>query len=317
MAALVTGLGSNDEVLVPDFTFVSTAQCAALRGATPVLCDIRSDTLNIDEQRLEEALTEKTRAIIPVHYAGVSAEMNTIMEFADKHRLLVIEDAAQAIGCTYYDVAVGGMGDLSVFSFHSTKNIQCGEGGMVVVNNPDFLEKCVIAWEKGTDRRKFMEGHVEKYQWQELGSSFLASEITAAMLSVQLSATQEINDRRRLLWQNYADAFAGYAKKRLVQTPEIPDNITHNGHLFFLLLPDPESRQALIAELKEKGICAVFHYTPLHESRGGKTYCRQGMELVNAKILPHRLLRLPLYPDLTEYEQTRVVDAVGEFLERL
>ncbi|MEM7069986.1 MAG: aminotransferase class I/II-fold pyridoxal phosphate-dependent enzyme, partial [Pseudomonadota bacterium] len=177
MSALVAGLKTGDEVLVPDYTFVSSAQCVALRGATPVLCDIRPDTLNLDESRLEEALTENTKAIIPVHYAGVSAEMDVINEFAKKHQLLVIEDAAQAIGCTYHGKPVGSRGDISVFSFHSTKNIHCGEGGMVVVNNPEFTDRCAVSWEKGTDRRNFMAGQVEKYQWQDLGSSFLASEI--------------------------------------------------------------------------------------------------------------------------------------------
>lgn len=317
MASLVARFKPGDEVLVPDFTFVSTAQCIALRGATPVLCDIRSDTLNLDETRLEEALTSKTRAIMPVHYAGISAEMNAIRRFADKHNLLIIEDAAQAIGCTYHGKPVGSIGDMSVFSFHSTKNIHCGEGGMVVVNNPEFSERCAVAWEKGTDRRKFMEGQVEKYQWQELGSSFLASEITAAMLSVQLDAEKEINDRRRKIWQNYAEAFAPFSKIDGVQVPVVPDKVNHNGHLYYLILPDQSSRSQMIRYLKDKEISAVFHYTPLHESKGGKTYCRQGMTLNHASNLPHQLIRLPLYPDLTHDQQTRVIEATSEFLEKL
>ncbi|MEM9279425.1 MAG: dTDP-4-amino-4,6-dideoxygalactose transaminase [Pseudomonadota bacterium] len=317
MASLVAGFGPGDEVLVPDFTFVSSAQCVALRDATPVLCDIRDDTLNMDETRLEEALTDKTKAIIPVHYAGVSAEMNSIREFADKHNLLIIEDAAQAIGCSYHEKPVGMVGDMSVFSFHSTKNVHCGEGGMVVVNNPEFSEKCSIAWEKGTDRSRFMEGRVEKYQWQALGSSFLASEITAAMLSVQLNAEQEINDRRRVIWQRYNDALGQYSGSGKIKTPYIPDGVVHNGHMYFIILPDQNSRSALISELEEKNISAVFHYTPLHESNGGKKYCKQGMELRNASDLPHRLLRLPLYPDLSHDDQSRVIDMVFEFVERL
>ncbi|MGI9350695.1 MAG: dTDP-4-amino-4,6-dideoxygalactose transaminase [Rhizobiaceae bacterium] len=316
MTALVAELKAGDEVLVPDFTFVSTAQCIALRGATPVLCDIRADTLNLDESRLEEALTEKTKAIIPVHYAGVSAEMDEITGFARKHGLLVIEDAAQAIGCSYRGKPVGSMGDMSVFSFHSTKNIHCGEGGMVVVNNPAFSDRCTIAWEKGTDRRQFLEGQVEKYQWQELGSSFLASEVTAAMLWAQLQQEKNINDRRRTIWQKYHEAFVKFAAAELVQLPSVADHIKHNGHLFYLILPEAKNRSALIEHLKQKKINAVFHYTPLHESSGGKKYCQQGMELTNAASLPHRLLRLPLFPGLSEEDQDRVIEAVTDFLER-
>ena len=316
MAALVADLGPGDEVLVPDFTFVSTAQCIALRGATPVLCDIRPDTMNIDESRLDEALTEKTKAIFPVHYAGVSAEMDEIVGFARKHGLLVIEDAAQAIGCTYKGKPVGTMGNMSVFSFHSTKNIHCGEGGMVVVNDPEFSDRCAIAWEKGTDRRRFLEGQVEKYQWQELGSSFLASEVTAAMLWAQLQAEMTINDKRRTIWQQYYEAFAPYVSSGIVRLPANPEHIRHNGHLFFLLLPDADSRSALIDHLKKRNISAVFHYTPLHESSGGKKYCRRGMDLIHASSLPHQLIRLPLYPDLSQDDQTRVIEAVTDFLER-
>lgn len=317
MATLVANINSGDEVLVPDFTFVSTAQCVALRGATPVLCDVRHDTLNIDETRLAEALTSKTKAIMPVHYAGVSAEMNAIREFANEHNLLIIEDAAQAIGCSYHNKPVGTIGDMSVFSFHSTKNVHCGEGGMVVVNNPEFSERCSIAWEKGTDRRRFLEGNVEKYQWQELGSSFLASEITAAMLSVQLAAEGEINTRRRDIWQRYDDVLGQYSTGGKIGTPSIPEGVEHNGHLYFIVLPDQSARTALISELKEQKINAVFHYTPLHESSGGKRYCRQGMDLRNASELPHRLLRLPLYPDLSIQEQDRVIETVSSFVERM
>lgn len=316
MATLVAGLGPGDEVLVPDFTFVSTAQCVALRGAKPVLCDIRKDTLNIDETRLNEAISPDTRAIIPVHYAGVSAEMNAIRNFAKEHNLLVIEDAAQAIGCYYDKKPAGSFGDMAVFSFHSTKNVHCGEGGMVVVNNPEFSEHCEIAWEKGTDRRSFLEGHVEKYQWQALGSSFLASEITAAILSVQLEFAEEINRRRLSIWETYSSAFRPWERKGLVQLPTIPENVSHNGHMFYMILPSTELRSALIKVLKQRNITAVFHYTPLHESNGGREHCRPGMDLPVSSDLPHRLLRLPLYPDLSPDEQARVIEAINDFFEK-
>jgi len=317
MAMLAAGIAPGDEVLVPDFTFVSTAQCVALRLATPVLCDIRADTLNLDENRLEEAITTKTKAVLPVHYAGVSAEMHAINSFAEKYNLLVIEDAAQAIGCTYHNKPVGSLGDISVFSFHSTKNIHCCEGGMVVSNSKKFTNKCAIAWEKGTDRRQFLEGQVEKYQWQTLGSSFQASEVTAALLWEQLQVEKTVNDRRRALWKKYNDSFLPYANQGKINVCQVPENVTHNGHLFYLILPNQEARSHLIHQLKECFIDAVFHYTPLHASIGGKKYCRQGMELDCSSTLPNRLLRLPLYPDLSDSDQGRVIDIVSDFLDRL
>ena len=317
MAAIVAGIGSGDEVLVPDFTFVSSAQAFALRGAVPVLCDVRSDTLNLDETRLEEALTENTRAIVPVHYAGIAADMDAICAFAQKHDLLIIEDAAQAIGCTYKGQPVGSHGDMATFSFHATKNIHCGEGGMLVVNNPQYTDRAAIAWEKGTDRRQFLEGNVEKYQWKALGSSFLASEVTAAMLSAQLASEEQINDRRRTIWNRYFDAFATAEQRGVVKCPGVPNEAKHNGHLFYLLLPYTETRKAMIKHMHDCGVQTVFHYTPLHESDGGREYCRQGMPLQNAATLPHQLLRLPLYPDLTDDEQEKVIAAALQFLDRL
>lgn len=317
LATLISGIGPGDEVLVPDYTFVTTAQSVALRGATPVLCDIRDDTLNLDENRLSEALTKKTKAIMPVHYAGISTEMDTLTNFARENNLLVIEDAAQAIGCTYKTKALGNLGDMSAFSFHATKNIHCGEGGMLAINNPDYIDPAIIAWEKGTDRRQFTEGRVEKYQWQTLGSSFLASEISAAMLSAQLGDIEAINHKRLKIWGRYFEAFEAAEKRGVVRRPGLPQHISHNGHLFYLILPDTDSRKAMIAFLKKEGIETTFHYTPLHQSDGGRKYCRQGMDLHNAADLPHRLLRLPIYPDLTISEQDKVIEYINKFLANL
>ncbi len=317
MATLVANIRAGDEVLVPNFTFVSTAQSVALRGAVPVFCDIRPDTLNLDEGRLEEALTEKTKAILPIHYAGISAEMTAICQFAEKHGLMVIEDAAQAIGCKYEEKPVGTYGDMSAFSFHATKNIQCGEGGMLVVNNPAYTDACAIAWEKGTDRREFLSGNVQKYQWQSLGNSFLASELTAAFLHAQLESELEINKSRTAIWQRYQDAFLPLSGKHGFQCPFVPDNVTHNGHLYYLVLPDSHVRTAFISHMAEQGIQIVFHYTPLQESTGGRVYGRVGTDLNVSSDIPHRLVRLPLYPDLLPDMQDRVINSTIRFLERL
>ena len=317
MASVVAGFGPGDEVLVPDFTFVSTAQCVALRGATPVLCDIRPDTLNLDEQRLEEAITDKTRGIIPIHYAGMSADMETICKIADKHGLTVIEDAAQAVGSKFHGKPVGTYGAMSAFSFHGTKNIQCGEGGLLAVNSPDLTDACAVAWEKGTDRRQFLEGNLERYQWKSLGSSFLTSEISAAMLWSQLNIEEEITRKRCEIWERYHSAFADAEQKGLVTRPTVPEGVEHNGHLYYLILPDTETRARMIRAMTEVGVGTVFHYTPLHESDGGKKYCRTGMSLTHASSLPHRLIRLPLFPDLSDSEQAHVIASILEFLETL
>ncbi len=317
MASVVAGFGPGDEVLVPDFTFVSTAQCVALRGATPVLCDIRPDTLNLDEQRLEEAITDKTRGVIPIHYAGMSAEMETICKIADKHGLTVIEDAAQAVGSKFHGKPVGTYGAMSAFSFHGTKNIQCGEGGLLAVNSPDLTDACAVAWEKGTDRRQFLEGNLERYQWKSLGSSFLTSEISAAMLWSQLNIEKEITRKRCEIWERYHSAFADAEQKGLVTRPTVPEGVEHNGHLYYLILPDTETRARMIRAMTEVGVGTVFHYTPLHESDGGKKYCRTGMSLTHASSLPHRLIRLPLFPDLSDSEQAHVIASILEFLETL
>lgn len=317
LAMLLARIKPGDEVLVPDFTFVTTAQCVALRGATPVFCDIRSDTMNLDEARLHEALTPATRAIIPIHYGGVCAEMDAINRFACDHDLLVVEDAAQAIGASYHDRPAGSLGDMAAFSFHATKNIQCGEGGMLIVNNRELQDAAHIAWEKGTNRRRFAQGRVDKYQWTSLGTSFVCSELNAAMLAGQLSMSDAVQTQRRMLWRTYETAFHPHAEKLGIGLARIPDHCVHNGHLFYLIFPDPASRNAFQAHLHGQGIQAHFHYVPLHTTKGGRHYGRMGMELHNAAILPDRLVRLPMFFDLTVDQQQRIIDVSLEFLERL
>ncbi len=317
LAMLLLQLEPGDEVLVPDFAFVTTAQCVALRSAVPVFCDIRADTLNIDESRLEEALTPRTKAIIPVHYGGVCAEMDAITSFAKDHDLRVVEDAAQAIGCTYKGREAGSLGDMAAFSFHATKNIQCAEGGMFLASNADFADAAPIAWEKGTDRRNFMEGRVDKYQWMSLGTSFAASELNAAMLSVQLAFEEIIRSKRLGLWHRYLDAFQNEVQRGVVRICDVPAHCTHNGHLFYLILPDKASRDGLLRHLHAKNIGSTFHYVPLHDSIAGCTYGRIGMALDNAVDLPHRLIRLPLFMDMSNDQQHRVIEATMTFLERL
>lgn len=314
LAMLVAGVGPGDEVLVPDFTFVTTAQCVALRGATPVFCEIREDTLNLDEAKLKEALTPRTKAIIPVHYAGVCAEMDAIGAFAEKHGLLVVEDAAQAIGCTYRGRPAGSLGHMAAFSFHATKNVQCGEGGMLAINDPAIVDAAHIAWEKGTDRRQFTEGRVDKYQWKTLGTSFVPSEISAAMLLAQLAEADTINSKRLAIWERYHAAFASAEKRGALQRPRVPPDCSHNGHIYYLILPNRATRDAMLQHLKGAGIIATFHYVPLHASDGGRKYGRPGMELMRAASLPDRMIRLPLYADLQDEQQRRVIEAVDEFL---
>ena len=273
--------------------------------------------MNLDEARLHEALTPATRAILPIHYGGVCAEMDAINRFARDHDLLVVEDAAQAIGASYHDRPAGSLGDMAAFSFHATKNIQCGEGGMLVLNNDKFLEEAYISWEKGTDRRKFLLGEAAKYQWVSLGTSFVCSEINAAMLSTQLRMVESVKKRRMAIWKKYHEAFLPYKMSNLIDVAEIPSHCHSNGHLFYLIFPDEASRKKFQKHLYDQKIHAYFHYVPLHESIGGKRFGRVGMGLNNAKKLPHRLVRLPMFFDLTVDQQQRVIDVSLEFLERL
>ncbi|MBT0663404.1 dTDP-4-amino-4,6-dideoxygalactose transaminase [Geobacter pelophilus] len=295
MAAILADIQPGDEVIMPSFTFVSTANAFVLRGAVPVFVDIRPDTLNIDETKIEAAITDKTRAIVPVHYAGVACEMDTIIEIARKHNLIVIEDAAQGIFSTYKSRPLGSIGNLGTLSFHETKNIICGEGGALLVNKEELAERAEIIWEKGTDRSKFARGEVEKYTWVDIGSSFLPGEVTAAFLWAQMEEAQIITGRRLAIWDAYHEGFAALERSGRVRRPVVPDGIAHNAHMYYLLLPDAKKRTQFMDTLKEMGINTVFHYIPLHSSPAGKKYGRVADTMTVTDNTSNCLVRLPLW----------------------
>jgi dTDP-4-amino-4,6-dideoxygalactose transaminase len=309
-AALLAGLGPGDEVVMPSYTYVSTANAFALRGATPVFVDIEPETLTIDPARAAEAITPATRAIVAVHYAGVGCEMDALRALADRHDLLLIEDAALGLMSSYRDRPLGGIGDMATVSFHETKNLTSGEGGALLVNSPELRDRAEIAWEKGTDRVRFDRGEVERYRWVDLGSSFGANEITAAFLWAQLENADEITARRRVIWDRYHEAFADLEAAGRLRRPVVPADRTHNAHMYYLLLPDPEARAPFIDELAARGILAVFHYVPLHAAPAGRRFGRQHGELVNTDQLSARLVRLPLWTAMGESEVGRVIEAV-------
>ncbi len=315
MSALLAGLDPGDEVIMPSYTFVSTANAFVLRGAVPVFVDIREDTLNIDETQIEAAITPKTRAIVPVHYAGVGCEMDTICVLAKQHNLLVIEDAAQGVMATYKGRPLGSIGDLGCFSFHETKNIIAGEGGALLVNRDDLSSKAEIVREKGTNRNQFFRGEVDKYSWVDVGSSYLPGEVIAAFLYAQIEAAQSITDRRMEIWKEYHNGFLGLEREGQVRRPIIPKECEHNAHMYYLLTGSGAERSALIAFLKTKDVHSVFHYVPLHSSPAGRKFSRQSGSLLNTEDLSGRLLRLPLYPDLLD--AGRIVDLVERFYSRV
>jgi dTDP-4-amino-4,6-dideoxygalactose transaminase len=295
MAAILAGVGAADEVIMPSYTFVSTANAFVLRGATPVFIDIREDTLNLDENRVEEAITEKTRAIVPMHYGGVGCEMDTIMEIARRHDLLVIEDAAQALLSTYRGRPLGSIGDIGTFSFHETKNIISGEGGAILLNRSRFAGRADTIREKGTNRKAFFRGEVDKYSWVDIGSSFLPSDLIAAYLWAQMEDAENITARRLYLWNTYHEALEPLEDQGLLKRPVIPESCGHNAHMYYILLPSLERRTQLIEHLKSKGIHAVFHYVPLHDSVMGRRVCRSAGDLGRTTQLAERLLRLPFW----------------------
>jgi dTDP-4-amino-4,6-dideoxygalactose transaminase len=298
MSALLANLQPGDEVIMPSFTFVSTANAFVLRGAVPVFVDIRPDTLNIDERLIEGALTQKTKAIVPVHYAGVGCEMEPILELAKQHNLLVIEDAAQGFDATWKGRPLGSIGNLAALSFHGTKNIISGEGGALLVNDSQFVERSEILREKGTNRKKFLEGLADKYTWVDVGSSFLCSDITAAFLLAQLQAAKEINQKRIAVWDQYYKALESAERQGLLIRPTIPEGAKHNGHIFYVLLSRSDIRPKVISALKEVGIGATFHYVPLHSAPAGLKFGRTPAEMNHTDSLSSRILRLPLWPDL-------------------
>lgn len=298
MAAILADIQPGDEIIMPSYTFVSTANAFVLRGGVPVFVDIRPDTLNIDETKIEAAITARTKAIVPVHYAGVACEMDAIMDIAQRHNLLVIEDAAQAVMSTYKGKTLGTIGHLGAYSFHETKNIISGEGGALLVNDERFAERAEIVREKGTNRSQFFRGQVDKYTWVDVGSSYLPGEVIAAFLWAQIEEAESITQKRLDIWHHYHQAFATLEEAGKLRRPIIPDDSQHNAHMYYILLESLEKRTEVIAYLKEKNVNAVFHYVPLHSSPAGKKYARISDAMVHTDDLSDRLLRLPLWIDM-------------------
>ena len=313
MAAILSNVGPGDEVIMPSYTFVSTADAFVMRGATPVFVDIRPDTMNIDEKKIEEAITTNTKAIVPVHYAGVACEMDTIMEIARKYNLLVIEDAAQGVMSEYKGRPLGTIGDYGCYSFHETKNYSMGEGGALIVKNHNNFEKAEIIREKGTDRSRFFRGQVDKYTWVEAGSSYLPSDINAAYLYAQLEMADEINNKRLKMWDLYYKSLKDVEQ---LDMPYVPAECKHNAHMFYIKVKDLEERTKLINYLKENEIQAVFHYIPLHTAPAGIKYGRFHGEDKYTTKESERLLRLPMYYELKEEDVLKVCDKIKEFYKR-
>lgn len=313
MAALLSDIKPGDEVIMPSYTFVSTADAFVLRGATPVFVDIRPDTMNIDETLIEDAITPKTKAIVPVHYAGVGCEMDTIMDIARRHNLTVIEDAAQAIASTYKGKALGTFGDFGCYSFHETKNISMGEGGALLIQNEDMIEPAEIIREKGTNRAKFFRGQIDKYTWVNYGSSYLPSDMNAAYLWAQLENLDIIQKKRLSVWNRYREGLSELEKKEYIEFGVIPDECTNNAHMFYIKVRDLEKRTDLLKFLRENGIEAVFHYVPLHSAPAGRKFGRFNGEDRYTTKESERLIRLPLFYSITEEEVNFIIEIVKEF----
>lgn len=314
MAMMLCDLKPGDEVILPSYTFSSTANAAVLAGARLVFVDVRPDTMNIDEKKIEKAITDKTKVIMVVHYAGVACEMDTIMEIAHKHGLKVVEDAAQGVMSTYKGRALGTIGDFGCYSFHETKNYSMGEGGAIVINNPAYNEKAEILREKGTNRSKFFRGQVDKYTWVDFGDSYLPSELNAAYLYPQLLKAEEINNDRLRTWQKYYDAFKPFADTGRIEIPFIPEGCEHNAHMFYIKLADLQERTEFISFMKSHGIGCVFHYIPLHSAPAGCKYGRFDGEDEYTTKESERLVRLPMYYGLTDADSDEVIKAASEFL---
>jgi dTDP-4-amino-4,6-dideoxygalactose transaminase len=312
LAALLLDLKEGDEVVMPAFTFVSIANAFVLRGARPVFADIRPDTLNLDEKKLPNLITRNTRAIVPVHYAGVGCEMDRILEVARKQNLAVIEDNAHGLFGKYRGRFLGTFGCLATQSFHETKNVTCGEGGALLINDERYIERAEIIRQKGTDRTRFLRGEVDKYSWIDVGSSYLPSDILAAFLLAQLEARERIQAVRQRIWERYYDELTDWADGNGVRLPVVPADCNQAYHLFYLLLPSLQERQRFIAHLKERAILSVFHYVPLHTSEMGRRYGGVLGDCPVAEMVGDRLVRLPFYNELSETEQSRVIDAIHE-----
>jgi dTDP-4-amino-4,6-dideoxygalactose transaminase len=314
MAALLLGIEAGDEVVMPSFTFASTAAAFALRGATIVFVDIRPDTLNLDEAVLAGAITDRTRAVVAVHYAGVACEMDAILELAAERDVAVVEDAAQGVLASYRSRPLGSIGDIGALSFHETKNVMCGEGGALLLNDVDSIEGAEIIREKGTNRQQFYRGQVDKYTWVDLGSSYAPSEINAAFLYAQLADAAAITAERRRIWEAYHQAFEDLELDGSARRPIVPEHCEHNAHLYYLLVANREQRDVLIGQLAERGISAVFHYVPLHDSPAGRRFGRAHGSLRETTDVSTRLVRLPLWVGMGPDEIDRVTAAVHEAL---
>lgn len=312
MSAILAGIEPGDEVIMPSYTFTSTANAFVLRGAKPVFVDIREDTLNIDEALIEPAITQRTKAICVVHYAGVAAAMDPILEVARRRGLTVIEDAAQALFSSYRGRPLGTFGALSAFSFHETKNVISGEGGALAVTDPELIERSEIIWEKGTNRAAFQRGEVAKYTWIDVGSSFLPSDIVAAFLYTQLKSGAAITALRNVSWQRYHEAFAELEKEGLARRPIIPADCTHNAHIYYLLARSPAERARILEMTRARGVHAISHYVPLHSAPAGLKFGRTGSTMARTDDLSERLIRMPLHPQLNEADQDYIATTVSQ-----
>ena len=315
MAAILMDLKPGDEVIMPSYTFVSTASAFVLRGAVPVFVDVRPDTCNIDENLIESAITDKTKGIVCVHYAGVSCEMDTIMAIAKKHNLMVIEDAAQAFGSLYKGRPCGTIGDMGCYSFHETKNVICGEGGALIINNDKFIERAEIIREKGTNRTKFFRGEIDKYTWVDIGSSYLPSDMIAAFLYSQLENMDKINNARLESWDKYDAVFKKY--DNVITRQHIPNDCKHNAHMYYIRFQDLNTRTSFIQHMKQNEIGTVFHYIPLHSSPAGQKFCRAVGNLKNTDKISDTLVRLPMFYELYEEQRKRVIQCAEQFLKTL
>lgn len=313
LAALLLDIKPGDEVILPSYTFVSTADAFVLRGAQAVFVDIRPDTMNIDETLIEDAVTERTRAIVPVHYAGVSCEMDTILDIAKRKGLYVVEDAAQGVMASYKGRALGAIGDFGAYSFHETKNYSCGEGGALLIKDPGYIDRAEILREKGTDRSKYYRGQVDKYRWQDYGSSYLPSELNAAYLYAQFELADEINNARLSRWEQYRELLIPLMEKGFIELPYVPEECVHNGHMFYIKCKDIKEREKLIAHLGENGILAVYHYIPLHSAPAGLKYGRFSGEDRYTTAESERILRLPMFYGLKSDEVEYICTKVYEF----
>lgn len=316
MSAILSNIKPGDEVIMPSYTFVSTADAFVLRGAKAIFVDIRPETMNIDERLIEEAVTERTKAIVPVHYAGVACKMDEICDIAKRHNLFVIEDAAQGVMSFYKGRPLGTLGDYGCYSFHETKNYSMGEGGALLIKDPKNIERAEIIREKGTNRSKFFRGQIDKYTWMDAGSSYLPSDLNAAYLWAQLEKAEEIRNDRMASWNLYNELLKELEEEGYIRLPEIPEECTHNAHMFYIKTKDLEERQNLISFLKAKGVGAVFHYIPLHSAPAGKKYGEFFGKDIYTTSESERLLRLPLYYKLSNDSIEKIVEAIKEFYKR-